>query len=480
MRARFLIVWIVAGILPAAELPRPPAPSPKVPRAFSAQTPDTTADPIVEKWWATLGDSELNALVERAVKNNLDLEMATARLLAARASRRVARADLLPSVTSNNSFQRLRGGFQNGNIHVGNNTSGGARFIAPFETNIFQLGFDASWELDLFGGNRQALLAATADVAASEDARRDTLVSLLGEAARNYLELRGAQKRLAITRQNISLQRDSLHLTEVRAEAGLGNQLDVERQKSQLETSQALEPVFESQISQTIHRLSVLLGEEPAALAQELRAEAPLPLTPPQVPVGLPGDLLKRRPDLRRADAQVAAAAARVGVAKADLFPKFTLTGSAGRQSSDASGFTLGLGNFFAIGPGIRLPIFTGGRLRANIEVRKQQLEESMTQYRSAVLGALRETEDSLVAYGRERERRERLLSAVKASRQATQFATELYSRGLADFLSVVEAQRDQLSAEDAMAQSDTTVLTNLVAVYKALGGGWGEIYPGN
>ena len=454
-------------------------PNTQVPAAFDGEkaSAGTTAGPVEEKWWQTLDDPQLSGLIERAVRNNLDLQIATQRLLEARAARRISRADLLPSVDASASFDRTRGGFQGGNIHVGNNP-GASSLIAPFDTTIFRAGFDASWELDLFGGKRKALKAATAEVCASEESRRDVLVSLLGEVASSYAELRGAQRRLAITRNNIELQRDSLGLTRTRADAGLGNRLDVERQQAQLETSESLAPALQIEVAQGIHRMSVLIGEAPSALRQELEPEKALPLAPPEVPVGLPADLLRRRPDLRQADAEMEAALARVGAAKADLFPKILLTGSAGRQSTDFPGFTLGGGNFFSIGPAITLPIFSGGRIRANIEVRKQQLQEALTSYRRSILSALQETEDSLAAYGREQERRQRLASAVQSSQTATQLATELYTRGLSDFLTVLEAQRDQLAAEDALAVSDTATLTDLVALYKALGGGWTETYP--
>jgi NodT family efflux transporter outer membrane factor (OMF) lipoprotein len=451
----------------------------RIPQAFDAQPESAglTAQPAEEKWWRTLADPELDRLIESAVQKNLDLQLSTHRLLEARASRGISRADLLPSVGSSASVQRLRGGFQDGNVHVGTRAEPSS-LISPLETNLFRPGLDASWELDLFGGKRKALQAATAEVHVLEESRRDVLVSLLGEVAINYAELRGAQRRLAITMKNVSLQRDSLRLTQVRADAGLGNRLDVERQQAQLESSHALAPALEIQISRTIHRLSVLMGEAPSALREELQFERPLPATPPEVPLGLPGDLLKRRPDLRRADAEITAALARVGAAKADLFPKILLTGTAGRQLSNIPEFTLGAGSFFSIGPAITLPLLSSGRIRANIEVRKQQLQEALTMYRRAVLGALQETEDSLVAYGQERERRARLRNAVKSSQTATELATERYTRGLADFLSVLDAQRDQLAAEDALAQSDTAVIANLVALYKALGGGWSETYP--
>ncbi|MBV9269215.1 MAG: TolC family protein [Acidobacteriaceae bacterium] len=438
------------------------------------QASGTTSAATVEKWWATLSDPELNSLIERAVRSNLDLKLAGERLLEARAARRIARAALLPSIDSTESFDRIRGGFENGNIHVGN-APGSGIFVSPFETNLFQIGLDASWELDFFGGRRHELAAATADVAGEEESRRDVQVSLLGEVATNYAEFRGAQKRLAITNENIQLQRESLDLTKVRSEAGLGTELDVERQREQLESSRAIVPQLQAELKIRTHALSVLLGRTPDELESELAQTATAPVNPPQVPVGLPADLLARRPDVRRATAAISAAAQRVGAAKADLFPKIVISGAAGRQATDLSGFTLGAGNFFSVGPGITVPIFEGGRIRANIAARKQQLAEAQTQYEAAVLTALRETEDALTQYGREQSRREMLASAVDASRRATELASELYTRGLTDFLSVLDAQREQLASEDALVQSDTAIVTDLVSVYKSLGGGWGE-----
>ncbi|MBV9085755.1 MAG: efflux transporter outer membrane subunit [Acidobacteriaceae bacterium] len=477
-----LAALLFAGQLCAgARAKNPDRVSVKTPDRFAEQTnaPGTTTDAAVEKWWATLNDAELTKLIDRGIESNLDLKAAGQRLLEARASRRITRGDLLPSIESSNSFRQIRGGFEDGNIHLGNLPPGGGIFVSPFETNIFQLGFDASWEIDLFGGKRHALQAATAEVASAEEARRDALVSLSGEIARNYMELRGAQRRLALTKQNIALQQDSLHLTQVRVDAGLGAQLDVERQQEQLASSEALVPSLQKEISLSIHALSVLLAQPPSALQQELEGEGQLPPNPPTVPVGLPGDLLTRRPDLRQSRAQLIAAAARVGAAKADLFPKIVVTGLAGRQATDLSGFTIGAGNFFAVGPGITLPIFEAGKIRANIAVKKQQYEEAVTEYQKAVLTALRESEDSLAGYGREQERREKLSAAVQASQQATQMATELYRRGLTDFISVLDAQRDQLANEDALVQSNTAVLTDLIALYKSLGGGWNTTAPG-
>src|SRR5216684_1338199 len=437
----------------------------------------TNTDAALGNWWATLNDPELTSLIDRAIKSNLDLKVASSRVLEARAARRITRADLLPTVESRDSAQRVRGGLTSGLFNVNKGSLGGSNLLTPFESNVFQLGFDASWEIDFFGGHRRAREAATADVAAIGEARRTVLVSLLAEVARNYSELRGFQRRLEITNQNIKLQEDSLELTRVRAEAGLGTQLDVERQAAQLDSTRALVPSLEAAEIQTIHRLGVLLGQEPGTLLNELMQSKPLPTVPPAVPVGLPADLLKRRPDIREAEARVAAETARVGVARADLFPKILLTGAAGRQGTEPSGLTLGAGNFFSVGPAITLPIFTAGKIRGNIEAQKQRLEQAVTQYQSTVLKSLEETENALVAYGHEKDRQEKLVAAVEASRQATMLANELYTRGLSDFLSVLDAQRQQLAAEEDLAQSDTAVVTDLVALYKALGGGW-EIVP--
>jgi multidrug efflux system outer membrane protein len=442
-----------------------------IPAQFHSQAAGASTDPAVEQWWSSFHDPELDSLLERAVRANLDLKMAASRLLEARAARGVARAGLFPSAEASESSQRVRGGLTQGIFRP--NAGSQSSLLAPFETNIFHQGFDASWEIDFFGGKRHALEAATADAAATEEALRDMLVSLLAEVARNYGELRGTQRRLEIAEQNIDLQTDTLDLTKVRAEAGSGTELDVERQLSQLAATQAMVPALESARQMSIHRLSVLLGEEPVSLAGELTEAKPLPAIPPVVPVGLSSDLLKRRPDVRRADAEVAAASARVGVARSDFFPKITLTGSAGRQGTSFSGLTLGAGNFFAFGPAIKLPIFTGGRLRANMEAQKQRLSQAQLAYQNTVLHSLEETENALTAYGHEQERRERLQAAAQASQLATHLANELYTRGLADFLTVLDAQRQQLAIEDDLVQSDTAVVTNLVALYKALGGGW-------
>jgi len=413
----------------------------------------------VSEWWKTFQDSTLDSLIDRAVPANLDLRIAAERVTEARAARGVSKSALLPSVGTSGSYTRFRGGIAQGR--------------APFETSIFQVGFDASWELDFFGGLRHGVDAATADLRAAEESRRDVQVTVLAELGRNYLEVRGLQKRLQIARSNIETQQQTLDLTRVRYKAGLATDLDVARAAAQLATTQAAIPSLEESLAIGTHRLGVLLGEEPGALRAELEKEAPLPSVPSSIPIGLPSDLLLRRPDVRQADAEVAAATARVGVARSDLFPKFTLTGLMGRQATSVGGLTLGVGNFFSFGPGVRLPIFTGGRIRSNIAVQDARLQQAATQYENVVLKSLEDVENALVAYSREQERRAKLQQAVDESRRAVELANELYLRGLGDFLSVLEAQKTRFELEDELTQSETSVVVNLVALYKSVGGGW-------
>jgi multidrug efflux system outer membrane protein len=429
-----------------------------------------------DAWWSSFRDPELGSLIERAAKGNLDLKLALERVQEARAARGIARSGYFPSVDADVSAARLRGGFNQGVIRAvpsSNGTNASPSLISPFETNVFQGNLSASWELDVFGGVRRGVQASTADVAAAEENRRDVLVILLGDVGRAYAQLRGFQRRLDIANKNIKTQQDTLDLTTARAKAGLATELDVSRAAAQLESTRAAVPPMLSGIDLSIHRLSVLLGEEPGALRAELEKSGPIPAAGPDVAVGLPSELLERRPDIRRAEAQLAAATARIGEAKADLFPRFVLTGTAGRQATQLHDLTLGLGNFFSAGPGISLPLFTGGRIRSNIAVQSSRQRESLIVYQSAILNALEEVENTLVSYSREQERRDRLAESVEQSQLAVHLADEQYRAGLADFLSVLEAQRDLYASEDQLAQSQTNVSADLVALYRALGGGW-------
>ena len=443
---------------------------PAVSVAKNWSSPETrgigTGEPVAE-WWTSFNDPQLATLIRRAVEGNLDLQLAAARVTEARAARGIAQAGLLPSVGAGTSATRNRQ-----RVLAPASATGAVR-TAQIEFNNFEGNFDAVWELDVFGRLRQGLRAATADVDAMEEARRAVFVTLLGDVGRSYTELRGLQLRLAIAEKNIRTQQETLEVTQARAKAGLATDLDVERAAAQLETTRAVLPTLQSGIQAAIHRLSVLLGQDPGALTAELSASAPVPVTPPEVPVGLRSDLLQRRPDLRQAEAEIASATAHVGEAKAEWFPRFTLFGTAGRQASQLHDITLGVGNFFSAGPAISVPVFTGGRIRSNIRVQDARLQQSVIRYRSAVLSALEETENALVNYSNEQSRRERLQSAVRANEEALKLSRERYRAGLTDFLAVLDAQRELYANEDLFAQSHTAQTLDLIALYKALGGGW-------
>jgi multidrug efflux system outer membrane protein len=436
----------------------------------------TTGGVPADEWWSSFQDSELDSLVERAIDRNLDLKLALERVTEARAARGVVRSDYFPSVDAGVSATRIRGGINQGVIRaVPSSADPNARpsLISPFETNSFQGSLGASWELDVFGGTRRSVQAATADLAAAEENRRDVLVILLGDVGRTYADLRGFQRRQEIANENIAAQQDTLDLTTARARAGLATELDVSRAAAQLESTKAVVPTLLGGIDVSIHRLSVLLGEEPGALHAELGKSGAIPPAGPAVEVGLPSSLVERRPDIRRAESQLAAATARIGQAKADLLPSFVLTGTAGRQATQLHDLTLGAGNFYGVGPGISLPLFTAGRIRSNIAVQNSRQRAALISYQSAILKALEEVQNALVNYSQEQERRDRLSEAVQQNQQAVDLALEQYRAGQVDFLSVLDAQHELYASQDQLAQSQTSVTTNLFGLYRALGGGW-------
>lgn len=439
-----------------------------VPNQWTVAPARGTSAKAIEKedWWSSFQDPELNSLIERAAAQNLDFKLALDRVEEARAVRGVARSGYFPSIDASASATRNR-------QRVIAPVAPSSAKIVPVEFNNFEGGLGASWELDVFGGIRRGVQAASADVAAAEENRRDVRVILFGDVGRVYAQLRGLQRRLEIANKNIKTQQDTLDLTRTRAKAGLATELDVSRAAAQLESTRAAVPTLLGGIDISIHRLSVLLGEEPGALRSELENASPIPAAGPDVEVGLPSDLLERRPDIRRSEAQLVAATARIGEAKTDLFPRFVLTGAAGRQASQLHDITLGAGNFFSVGPGISLPLFTGGRIRSNIAVQDARQRAALINYRSSVLNALEEVQNALVNYAQEQERRDRLNEAAQQSQLAVDLATEQYKAGLTDFLSVLDAQRELYAEEDQAVQSQTSVTTNVIALYRALGGGW-------
>jgi multidrug efflux system outer membrane protein len=469
-----LFLVTVTGCMVGPNFQRPPE---SVPAQWSGPLPPPSPQPatLAEKelayWWTVFEDQTLTFLIDRAVESNLDLKLAESRIRQARAARGVAASGIGPTADTTGSFRRTR------SPEI-SSSGGGLPGAADSKTegvisNQYQAGFDAGWELDIFGGIRRGIEAADADLQAAVETRRDVLVTLTAEVARNYIDLRALQKRIAIARKNLKAQEHSAGLTRQRFEAGFVSGLDVANAQTQVATTAAQIPLLEASARQSIYSLSVLLGQEPGALIQELSPSLAIPAAPPSVPVGVPSDLLRRRADIRRAEAEIHSATARIGVATADLFPRFTLSGSVGLQASDLGSWFSWGNRLWSFGPSVGWRIFDSGRIRSNIELQKALEEQSLIVYRQTVLTALQEVENVLVASEKEQEHLQALSAAVSASRKAVDLATQLYVEGQTDFLNVLQAQQSLYATEDALSQSTQTVSTNLVALYKALGGGW-------
>ncbi|MGO8925777.1 MAG: efflux transporter outer membrane subunit [Limisphaerales bacterium] len=424
---------------------------------------ETNGPAALAAWWKCFGDTNLDALMTLTVRSNLDLRIAETRVREARAERSVTAGGLWPFASGQASYSRNRWGQNSFPPVLG----------TPLDYDLYTAGFDAAWELDLFGGTRRAVEAANARIGAAEYARRDVLVSLLAEAARNYLEARGYQQRLAITRQNIQVQKEILSLTRSLYQSGLSSDLDVQQAVALLTATEAQMPSLETGFAQSVHHLAVLLGQPPGALLGEMSITKPVPAAPPQVPVGLPSDLLLRRPDVQRAERELAAATARIGQATADLFPKFSLTGTIGVESELAGNWFDYGSRYWSAGPTAQWSLFEAGRIRANIQVQDARQQQALDSYQKTILSALEDAENALTAYAKEQIRRESLVQSAQADQEALGLSKQLYQSGLADFLRVLDSERSLYTAQDAIVQSEQTISLNLVQLYKALGGGW-------
>jgi multidrug efflux system outer membrane protein len=414
-------------------------------------------------WWKLFEDKELNRLVDQTVLHNRNLQAARANLREARALYMDAGLNLLPTVTSHANYND-----QKRSAAALNNLA-----YAPRELQIYSLGFDAFWELDLWGRVRRNMEASSDEVDAQEANLRDLGVSLIAETARNYFELRGLQKQLATAKKNADNQAQTLEITRVRFDNGRGTELDTSRAAAQLDFTRATIPPLDNAIHQAIHRLSVLTGRLPGTLTEKLLQPAPLPKLPKTISIGRPAELLRRRPDIRIAERALAAATARIGVATADLFPKVTFVGTISLESKFLSGLGAAGSEAYSMGPRISWAAFDLGRVYARIKAADAHAESSLAQYEQTVLNALEETENALVNYNRERSRRELLASAASASVRAHELAHLRFAGGVSDFLTVLDAELRLLQDQDRLAQSETATATALVALYKALGGGW-------
>lgn len=428
---------------------------------------EITAEPVESAWWTLLGDPLLNRYVTQAAAGNLDIRIAESRLREARAIRGVEASAFYPGVNGSASV-----------VTEGISENGRQAGAIDTERAVYDAGFDAVWELDIFGHTRRAVEAADARIEARIEARRDVLLSVLAEIARNYVELRGAQREMAILRKNIDLQATTLNTVRQRYAAGSADEFQVARAESRLRVTESRLPNLTATLRSHAYRIAVLLGREPQAVLDDVMRVEPVPTTPDIVPVGLRSDILRRRPDIREAERALAASTADIGVATTDLFPSFSLTGSAGLESLTFGDLFESTSTAWVLGPLIRWPVFQGGRIRAQIRTREAQAETAALIYERTVLSALGDAETALVRYGQELETRERFTRAADANRRAVKLAKQRYESGEDDILAVIDAERELADVERDLVVSETRSIVHLISLYKALGGGWEAFEP--
>ena len=434
----------------------------EAPGQWSERTETAGAALLLEDsaWWKSFGDPMLNNLINEAVKSNLDLAQARARIVQARSDFVSARAAALPTVNAKGSMTRSQ-----------NSENDGSLITDP--TTIYKTGFDASWEIDVFGGLRRKREVYQAKLDASVEDLRATLLTLLGDVAQNYLDLRANQEQLNITHQNAKAQRNTVEVTKERYRIGLTSYLDVAQAEAQLKSTESNIPTYEIAIKQSIHRLGVLIGKPPNAFKNDLSRPGSLPETWASVDTGLPSDLLTRRPDLRKAERQLASASADIGVATADLYPKFDLSLGLGLQSNSTGNLLQTASKYWSIVPGVTLPLFTGGKTRAVIEGKRAVYDETLAKYRATFNSALEDVENALVSYRAQQERHRVLTDSVAAYADARKLADERYRMGLTNFLDVLDTEKSLYSMQISRSQSKAKLLTSLISLNKSLGGGW-------
>ncbi|MDA3918105.1 MAG: efflux transporter outer membrane subunit [Deltaproteobacteria bacterium] len=408
----------------------------------------------ISQWWQSLNDSTLNELVDRGLSSNMDLDQARSRIREARAKRGIETAARFPVLNTSGSAIKTKEGENSTN-------------------ELYDNEFDAAWEIDIFGRVSRKIEASTADMQASIEALRSVQVSLVAEIALNYVEMRSFQNRIRLTNATVEAQQKTLDVVTVRFNMQLTDVLAVEQARFNLAGSQAQIPPLQSDLQQTMNRLAVLTSEKPGSLNDILQDSSSVPTVPPEIAIGIPADLIRRRPDIRRAERDLAAQSARLGVAKADLYPRFTLNGTLQFSATDASSLFDRMSRLSSIGPAFQWNIFNAGSIRSNIKIQNERQEQALILYEQTILQALEEAENAIVAYARELDRRESLIKTVIAARKAENIAELLYQNGLKDFIYVLDAQRGLFASEDNLAISNAKVTTNLIRLYKTLGGGW-------
>ncbi|WP_413730731.1 efflux transporter outer membrane subunit [Sodalis sp. RH22] len=477
--APFVLAACAVG--PDYQPPHPVTPAAFAPAADKSGAAVTLASPPDPSWWRSSNDPQLDSLIARAIAGNLSLQQAVLRIAGAREQSVQAGAAGLPAVNASAKATRqqlgLKGELESSGVNLSDeNTSpeiasGLDSLFKP--VNLYQGSFDASWEIDLWGRVRRSVEAANAQTQAAVEGRNDALVSLEAEVARTYLQLRGAQSVAATLETQIAVAQQSAELTRSQQQHGLAPQYDVENANAQLGSLRAQLPQYEAQQRQAMNGLAVLLGQPPGTLDHELAPVKPLPAVPAAVPVGVPSTLARRRPDIRQAEANLHAATANIGVSVAQLFPDLSLTGQFGMRNTDADYLTHWSSHFYSFGPQVSLPIFQGGRLVASVKLSRVQQANEALAYRQAVLTALQDVENALVSYRTDRQRVEGLEQTAASLQNAFDLASASYRQGISTFINVLDAQRQLAQARQQAASARVQTGTDLVALYKALGGGW-------
>jgi NodT family efflux transporter outer membrane factor (OMF) lipoprotein len=431
----------------------------RIPNGLTSGTLDTES---LQQWWTRFNDPILNGLIEQSIQNNLDLQTAVSRVRQARSQRAISQSGLFPTLNFSGSATH-------------NDSRSETREMGTVETdnNHYSTGFDASWELDVFGGVRRSVEASDKDLQSREASLYDVLVSLTSEVALNYVNVRACQARLDLAEDNLRIQKETLELVEAKFQAELIDELPVQQARYGYERTASQIPALRVSLNETLNHLDTLLGQAPGFVHAQLEKHQPIPIIPAATSVGAPSEVLRRRPDIRKAEMELAAQTARIGVAVADLYPRFYLSGSLSRQGTGTLGFREYATNAWSLGPSVSWNLFNAGATRENVRVQTEIREQDLIAYKSAILNALEEVENRMYAFGQEQERKERLAAAVTAARSAVQLAQEQYKVGSIAFTDVLNAEQSLVSFQDQVAQSESVMVTDLISLFKALGGGW-------
>jgi NodT family efflux transporter outer membrane factor (OMF) lipoprotein len=466
-RRRCLVIALcvaTAGCATRVPYAAPASTAPPAWTSVDSANQQQAADDRLARWWESFGDAQLTSFVERAVAGSPDVRTATSRLRESRATLASTRSTLKPTIDLNPSMSASR---NSGEAGPGGLTQGGG------VNRLYDAGFDASWEADLFGGIRSSIDAAAATTEVRDADLQDVLVTLAAEVALDYIDVRSLQQRVGIANANAETQQQTLDLTQLRRDAGLATDLDVQQARSNVESTRAQIAALDGQLAQAMHALAVLLGQPPAALDQELAEPKDIPRPELSLAIGIPADTLRRRPDVRSAERQLASQSSQVNVARADLRPSLRLAGSIGLESLALARLFVPGASFFNVRPTGNYRVFNREQLRQNLVVQTERQQQAAATYETRVLAALQEVEDALTGFAQEQTRRDHLAAAAAAAQDAADLSLQLYTAGLRDFREVLDAQRSLLAIQDSLASSSAAVSSDLVRVYKAAGGGW-------